>query len=370
LTIEPRATTDAPWGASDRVWASPRPGVAGARAVTVFEAVDYGRVVTIPALAEPARLPRGAGTAILNLIASLALDQGGDRLTYRGPYPSEQLFLALLESFRHEPVDGDPLAAFMTRGLAWSPAPHERVFDRAGAVVQLRGRVEKVTRGGRTYHRPDWQSIERQAVHRVRDVGDTVVCSLWALGEAIEDHLRLSRDGTVLEVTAPAPPDATPRRLSADAVRGVVEAVATTSVPALAPFVRSAGARLTVEWASIEGDAVRIDGDHARVSARVHEVARRRLRAHPDHRSRVELGFALLGELAGLLGDWLRARAQAILAAASPEQQASAVALDADPEAGATGPIIARAVASLACSVQRPDDEPGVERDEQRDRDP
>ena len=68
-----------------------------------------------------------AGAAVLNLLATLAVDTGRARLAYRGPYPGEQLFRTLLESFRYEDGGADPLAAFRRGDLAWIPAPHERL---------------------------------------------------------------------------------------------------------------------------------------------------------------------------------------------------------------------------------------------------
>src|SRR5207247_1737433 len=85
--------------------------------------------------------PRSGATA-LNVIAALAGDQGRSVLRYSGPYPTEQLFITLLESFRYDPTTADPLAAFERGELDWHPAPHERVFTR-GACVHLRERVEK-----------------------------------------------------------------------------------------------------------------------------------------------------------------------------------------------------------------------------------
>ncbi len=60
-------------------------------------------------------MPPGGGTAVLNLLAGLAADQGGGPVAYHGPYPSEQLFLALLESFRYEGGGSDPLAGLHGR---------------------------------------------------------------------------------------------------------------------------------------------------------------------------------------------------------------------------------------------------------------
>ena len=73
LGIEPRATREAPWGWSDRLWhaAEPSSGAWRGTPLTVFEALDWTRIDRIPALGEPARLPRGDGTAVLNLIAAL-----------------------------------------------------------------------------------------------------------------------------------------------------------------------------------------------------------------------------------------------------------------------------------------------------------
>ncbi|MGH7275431.1 MAG: hypothetical protein ACREIY_00230, partial [Candidatus Rokuibacteriota bacterium] len=231
LVIEPRATREAPWGLSDRLWQCGRdvrePGATvggptqvppGAVPLSVFEALDWARVDRIPALAAPARLPPGAGTAVLNLIAELARAQRTARLAYRGPYPTEQLFVALLESFRYATDTPDPLAAFMAGGVEWEPAPHERLFPADGLYVQMRGRVEKVVVRGTTYYRPDWQGVARHAPKRVRDTTQGVVCSLWALGRPLEDHLLLSREGELLRVLDTQPVEA-PARVMRPEVR-------------------------------------------------------------------------------------------------------------------------------------------------------
>src|SRR5438034_1106939 len=87
VSIEPGAGAAGPWGASDLVTRDGRP-------LTRLAALDWARVVRIPPLAEPARLPAGAGTAIFNLLARLAAEQGVAVLRYDAPYPTEALFLA------------------------------------------------------------------------------------------------------------------------------------------------------------------------------------------------------------------------------------------------------------------------------------
>src|SRR5947199_23340 len=112
VSIEPGAGAAGPWGASDLVTRDGRP-------LTRLAALDWARVDRIPPLAEPARLPAGAGTAIFNLLARLAAEQGVAVLRYDAPYPTEALFLALLESFRYVPEEAPhPMDAF-ARG--WRP---------------------------------------------------------------------------------------------------------------------------------------------------------------------------------------------------------------------------------------------------------
>src|SRR5206468_2622297 len=119
------------------------------KALTVFQSLDYERLDFIPPLAEPVRLLPGAGTALLDLLAGLMKDQGVTRVRYRGPYPTEQLFTALLESFRYDPAVTDPLGRFMDGGdLDWLPAPHERHQVAAGLSVQIRQEVDKVVVDG------------------------------------------------------------------------------------------------------------------------------------------------------------------------------------------------------------------------------
>lgn len=354
LAIEPRATSDAPWGLSDRLRLAHAPGATG-DSLTLFEALDYGAVDRVPALADPGRLPSGGGAVVLNLLAALAADQGRSHLQYRGPYPGEQLFLTLLESFRYEPDTPDALTAFVAGTLAWRPAPHERLFAAGGVYVQQRQRIEKVVWRGRTYYRPDWQQVARQAPRRVRDVGDRVRCSLWALGGPIADHLELAADGAVLRASAPAAPVTHSRRLPAAVAAGAGAIVAATSMPALAGFVREEAAALALEWISPADDLVETAPDGARLSAALRERLAPLAAAAGGAAERAAVGLGALVEIAGLLGDGLRARAQARIAALPAPAQA--VALTAPPPAG--GEADARAITAAVQALL--DDAAGVE---------
>jgi hypothetical protein len=337
--IEPGATRESPWGSSDRLWHAAHPSAADPTSLTIFESLSYERVDRIPVLAEPGRLPPMAGATVLNLIAALAADGGGSRLVYRGPYPTEALFLTLLGSFRYHTNEADALAAFVSRRLEWSPAPHERVCPGAGVTVRLRGRVENVTWHGRAYHRPDWQGLERHAARRVRDVDGAVVCSLWALGEVIEDHLRLDPDAMTVDVIAPPARDAAPSRLPPTVMAGVAAAAAALGAPPLAPFVREVGAACELAWAPVDHDLVAVDGTHLRVSYALRDTLVRRLCAADTRAQRLRWGLATVTELAHLFGDVLRSRAQAHVADLPPDVQARVVA---EPETADDGAEDAR----------------------------
>ena len=384
LGVTPRAAHDPAWGASDVVH---RDGVA----LTAFAAVDWAAIDAIPPLAEPARLPPGGGTAILNLIAALAVDQGRGPLSYRGPYPTEQLFLALLQSFRFEParaetsvllnVGGDetstvkvgrdepspptappvrvaredaydsmggvhPLELFFGNQLVWRPDPHLRTFDPCGVYIQSRERVEKVVWRGRAYYRDDWQGVERHAGHRVRDDGERVVCSLWALETAVEDHLVLTSAGDVVEARAPAAGAEAARAVEAATVAGLVAVVIAASAPPLAAAIRAVAGELAFEWAPLAGDLAVLDDGRARVSTALLRALAARLAAAPSRTARVRLGFAALAAAAQALGDSLRARGQARLATAGAAAQADALA-GADSTTAAAARTIGEAVEQM-----------------------
>src|SRR5262245_13761830 len=327
LGIEPRATREAPWGWSDRLWHAPEPSGAEWRGtpLTIFEALDWTRIDRIPALAEPARLPPGGGTAVLNLIAELAAAQRIGPLAYRGPYPTEQLFLALLESFRYESMSADPLAAFMQGVLTWTPAPAERVFPADDLYVQTRGRIEKVVWRGGAYYRPDWQRVARHSPRRIVDAPDGVHCVLWALGQPLDDHLLLRPDGDLVTILASEPTAAESRPLPAAVWRGVVAAVAAQSAPPLAPFVESVAGSLSLEWGPMALDLARIGHGRVRISDRLRQALTARLAAAPARADRAALGLAAVAEMAALVGDELRRRAQAEILALPLDAQPAAL---------------------------------------------
>ena len=344
LGIEPRATRDAPWGWSDRLWHAAEPpanGWHGSR-LTLFEALDWARIDRIPVLAEPARLPPGGGSAVLNLVAARAAEQGAGPLPYRGPYPTEQLFLTLLESFRYEPDASDPLAAFMAEGLAWRPAPCERLFIGGDLYVQRRERIEKVVWRGITYYRPEWQGIVRHAPRRIVDSPEGVRCGLWALGHRLEDSLALRANGDLDAILAGEPAPAPSRPLPDAVWAGVAAAVAARGAAPLAPFVESAAQKLSLEWGPVARDLVQIGRGRVRVAARLRDALAAGLAAAPTAADRAALGLAAIAEMATLVGDALLGRAQAAIVALGPAAP-STLASPAEP-GGSSGAARAREI--------------------------
>lgn len=366
ISIEPRAGTEAPWGAVDRLWLGAEPLVigAGATPLTALTAVDWAHLATIPTVAEPALIPAGGGTAVLNLLATLAREQGVGRLAYHGPFPTEALFVSLLECF-HAQAGDDALARFTGGDLSWTPAPFTPCFDDA-VYVQARTRIEKVVWRGRAYYREDWGAVRRRAPLRVDDAAGGVRCALWALGTPLEDHLALAPDGTLRAVVAPPAGDEPARALRPAIRDGIIAMVVAMSVPPLAAAIRDVSAALGFTCGPLAGELARVEGAEARVSARLATAIAHRLREPAPSDVRAPLALAALAEIATAIGDTVRARAQARLAAATPDAQADALGrLDADPAAART---ITAAVADLLSS-NRVDDQPDVAGDERGDGD-
>jgi hypothetical protein len=342
LEIRPRATRHPLWGWSDGILGPPADAAGEPTLRTVCAATDWDAPAAIPALAEPSRLPAGAGTSILGLLATLAADRGAPPLRYRGPYPTEQLFWALVEAFRFEPAEGDPaggdpVALFTrdaetlaTRGesrqapLAWRPAPPERLFHDGGIYVQLRDGVEKVWWEGRTYYRPDWQGFQRREHRVVRRTatGDgraLHVAALEAGGRRLEDHLVLDEAGDVVACpardheTADDRPDQALDRLWRDALGTLVPLEAT---PLLASALAAVWPELRPAWGSVRRDLVEVRGLAVRLSIALADLYRLE-RATGPAGTRRGAAQTLVRTVVGLVGGPARACAAQWLASQS-----------------------------------------------------
>lgn len=323
IGIEPGAGHHPAWGRSDRVWRLDEAGAwTPVEPLTTFQALDYERLDRIPPLAEPRRLGPGAGTALLNLLAGLMKDQGTARVRYVGPYPTEQLFTALLESFRYDPEAEAPLERFLAgEPLDWLPAPHERHRVAAGVWVQMRHELEKVVIRGTAFYRTRWQDVERREPRIVRAEGERLICSLWALGRPLEDRLALDHSGEVIGMPEATPDPRPPAPLAPLWRRALAALIARESAPVLGPAILEGMDGLALEWGPVPGDLIASDGRALRVSLRLRDAAHDWIRSARPGPERGERAARFILEVARLLAPALRLSAQIALEALSEEDQ-------------------------------------------------
>jgi hypothetical protein len=326
------------WGPSDRVVRATPTGTS--TPLTVAGSVTWSLVDTIPPVAEPARLPSGGGTALLNILAAVAWDQGRPPLRYRGPYPTEQLFWSLTESFHLERgeaasdvvarVLGDAEATF-ARGVAreapvgWIPAPHERRLHGNGLVVHLRDGVERIAWQDRTYHRTDCQGLRRREhrVVRVVDAGSGArryVASLQALGVVVEDHLVLDERGALLDRVSSPPDVGAETPLATPWYEALGALLPLEATPLLAGAIERVWPAFTLVWGPVPGDLVDTRTPTLRLSPKLAN-AYRTVRARAAAGGGRAAAQQLVREVLGMVGPATREAATQWLAALPPARQ-------------------------------------------------
>jgi hypothetical protein len=342
------------WGRSDRVWLLQGGETWGeepwrpVEPLTVFRSLDWAALDHIPPLAEPRRLPPGAGSAVLNLVASLMKDQGIARVRYRGPFPTEQLFTTLLECFRYDPGQALPLELFLADGgLDWLPAPYESHRVAAWATVQLRQDIDKVVADGVTFFRPEWQGIARREARVIRTEGERVICSLWALGGPLEDRLVLDRSGEILEAPAAHNREVPPAPLPPVWNSALGDLISRESAPALGELIREVLAATPLEWGTVPGDLLRAWDRRIRLSARLRGAGAASLGSAAPGQERAEQALRFILEVARLLAPEIRSRAQALLLSLPEAEQARCLEPTAEPPE-ALDESVGRLIALLA----------------------
>jgi hypothetical protein len=330
----PGGATHPLWGPSDRlVRDTPR---GAPETLTLVGAVDWSAVDRIPPVAAPGRLPAGAGGAVLNLLAALAVDQARPALRYRGPFPTEQLFWALTESFRFA-GGADALTRFVenaeatfARGVSaeapvdWEPAPHERRLYADGLAVHLRDGVERVTWQGRAYYRREGQGVRRREHRVVRVVdgasGIRYVASLEALGQVVEDHLTLDERGEPQERHADGVDPLGVEPLAAPWSEAIGALLPLEATPLLAGAIEAVWPGMALRWGPVPGDLVEASGATVRLSPKLARAYRSQ-HAAVDAGARRSLAQQLVREVLGLVGPAVRAAAVAWLEALPPARQ-------------------------------------------------
>jgi hypothetical protein len=338
LGVERGAASHLGWGMSDSVsLLEGETGFTVARPLTLFRSVAYEDLDALPPLDDPVRLPLGAGSTLLNVLALLAYDQGKSVLRYRGPYPTERLFTTLSESFRYRGEPGVMRERF-AQGIEetalnltmkevpvdWEPLPYERFFPSTQTCVQLRNGVEKIYDHGRVYYCPEL-TTNAYAIRTDRTVEERprYVAGLAVLGQAIEDHLILDAQGELCE----RPPIQVhqilrgPIQLSDDWKALLVRLIASESTSMLRPALWPVMDELTLEWESMHNELWSQAGNTISLHAGMVTVYRQALAQIQSAGEGLLLAARFTSELSRLIGPLVRARAQERLAGLSSEAQ-------------------------------------------------
>lgn len=245
-------------------------------------AVDWGDPRWIPAVDRPTALPVGAGTAILNLLAVMAMQRGTPALRYRGPYPTAALLGSLRASFLARD-DGERAREAFERPIAFGttaeievdfvPAPHRWHFAGSDVCVQIRDGLERVYVDGRAFD-------PAGVVRRLHRQGDGWVASFDVASQRWCEVLRLDGDARPLgdPVERVHAPDELVGLTLPDAAAAVLHAAI---VERMAAPLRRPAAAVLAELPLVFGDAgfdgaVLRDGElvvHAAIAASMGELA-------------------------------------------------------------------------------------------------
>jgi hypothetical protein len=225
---------------------------------TAMTALDWARPTHIPAIAEPARLPLGAGGAVLNIIALLAQRAGIAALHYAGPYPTVALWRSLARSFRTTGDESSFTADALHRALRvarepipidFAPAPHERLAV-PGGFVELRDGIERAVIAGISFEPGGSPARLTEDRH----------CEIW-FGDAPYARIAtLAPDGALVDGPHPVPRCASPviGRSFPDALRLALAELVAEAVPApLADDARALCAAGPLVWEDLGARAAR-----------------------------------------------------------------------------------------------------------------
>ena len=375
LEVKPGAARHALWGASDLLSVRQSGDL---REVACCQAVDYARIGCIPPVDRPAHLPPGAGEALLNLLAVLLADQGATQVTYRGPYPTEQLFYSLLRSFRCPAPSEETLNAFTRAGPAlalsgesadnpvpWQPRPYEPVRAAEGICAHMRDGVETVWVGEAPYRRAATTETSTEAstealtvaapaggprVWREKRDGDAEYhVGLVLLGAPYRRAGVLNCRGGLMEWHE-APPGESPADGETPATRAWHDAVfawaALNSTAALAPGILALQGRLPAVWAHLPHALAAIDNDRLLLQAGACDQFRR-LR---EGQESGPLALMLISDVLSGAVPLLRRQAQAMLEAAPPLDW-GALLREGETARRNTGNTLKRVVPALARSL-------------------
>lgn len=269
---------------------------------------------SIPPIDRPAAIPSGAGTALMNVLATCAALRGTEALRYRGPYPTDALYETLLGSFE-APRDSDARIRFtadvQNRALVarmdevpvdFKPAPHEWRFANDHYCLQWRESLERAYVDGRPFVRTD------QPSGRVlRRDGSGWTATMMLAGEPWHQLAAFDPNGQAAGPPAPFPNETCEldgRGLPGGLAPLLAGVLADRAPELLATVIHEVLAEFALVWGPTQHALARVD------------VARRKIELHSVLGTRL-LSIdpaAMLDQLLGALEPVVRRLAQSLLA--------------------------------------------------------